>query len=221
MRERFLYDVLEQSGDAAFVISPGGRVRFWNAAAEALFGYTAAQALERNCYQLLGGRNSAGALVCQQQCGVWQCGVQGEKAPNFDLEITLPSGERRWVNMSNIFYRDRHSGAIWMIHLARDISAEKSRERLVASLLSMLHQLEAQAPSAAATTAWLEPSTPLSTRQRQILRHLAQGMDAAAVARELGITPQSLRNHLHHINRKLHTHDRLAAVTQAQRRHLI
>ena len=33
------------------------------------------------------------------------------------------------------------------------------------------------------------------------------------IARTLGITAQTLRNHLHHINRKLRTHNRLEAVT--------
>lgn len=40
-----------------------------------------------------------------------------------------------------------------------------------------------------------------------------------AIFKQLG--GQTLRNHLHHINRKLHTHTRLEAVTHAQRRGLI
>lgn len=219
MGERFLFELLGQSGDAAFVIAPDGRIRFWNTAAEALFGYTAAQALGQNCDQLLRGRNALGAQVCRHDCQIRDCGARGETVPNFNLEVNLPGGERRWVNLSNLFYRDRRTGETWMVHLARDISGEKSREQMVESLLSLMHQLEVQSPAAA--RAALGPAAPLSVRQQQILRHLAQGKDAAAVASELGITPQSLRNHLHHINRKLNTHDRLGAVTQAQRRHLI
>lgn len=219
MGERFLFELLEHSGDAAFVIAPDGRIRFWNAAAESLFGYSAAQALDQSCDQLLRGRNAVGAQVCRHDCQVRACGARGEVVPSFNLEVRLPNGERRWVNLSNIFYRDRRSGETWMVHLARDISEEKNREQMVESFLSLMHQLEMQPP--AATPAAVEPAAPLSARQRQILRHLAQGKDAAAVASELGITPQSLRNHLHHINRKLNTHDRLGAVTQAQRQHLI
>ncbi|HKU61032.1 MAG TPA: LuxR C-terminal-related transcriptional regulator [Gemmatimonadales bacterium] len=40
-------------------------------------------------------------------------------------------------------------------------------------------------------------------------------------ARRLKISAQTLRNHLHHINRKLRTHNRLEAVTHAQRRGLL
>ena len=42
-----------------------------------------------------------------------------------------------------------------------------------------------------------------------------------AISRTLKISPQTLRNHLHHINDKLRTHNRLEAVTHAQRRGLI
>ena len=37
----------------------------------------------------------------------------------------------------------------------------------------------------------------------------------------LGITAQTLRNHLHHINQKLRTHNRLEAVMNAIQRKLI
>lgn len=220
MRERVLFEVLEQTGDAAFVVAPDGHICFWNAAAETLFGYTAAQALDHNCHEVLRGYNALGTVVCCDDCEIRHCGAKGESLPSFDLEVTLPTGTRRWVNMSNAFYRDRRTGELWLIHLARDISAEKRRAQMVESLLGMLHQLEAEAPPIAAETGF-DRTAALSERQREILRQLAKGKEAAVVADELGITAQTLRNHLHHINRKLHTHDRLAAVTQAQRRHLI
>jgi DNA-binding CsgD family transcriptional regulator len=47
------------------------------------------------------------------------------------------------------------------------------------------------------------------------------GKNAIEIARKLGITLQTLRNHLHHINQKLHTHNRLEAVTHAMQRKLV
>jgi len=49
----------------------------------------------------------------------------------------------------------------------------------------------------------------------------AAGKDAPRIAKAFGISPQTLRNHLHHINKKLRTHNRLEAVTHAVQRHLI
>jgi DNA-binding CsgD family transcriptional regulator len=65
------------------------------------------------------------------------------------------------------------------------------------------------------------PTEALSEQERRILRMFAEGRNSTAIARELEISPQTLRNHLHHINRKLRTHNRLEAVTHAQRRGLI
>ena len=65
------------------------------------------------------------------------------------------------------------------------------------------------------------PVEVLSNQETTILSLFAKGRTSTAVARELHISPQTLRNHLHHINRKLRTHTRLEAVTHAQRRGLI
>src|SRR5207244_258130 len=46
-------------------------------------------------------------------------------------------------------------------------------------------------------------------------------VNVSTIARKLSISAQTLRNHLHHINRKLRTHTRLEAVTHAQQRGLI
>jgi DNA-binding CsgD family transcriptional regulator len=54
-----------------------------------------------------------------------------------------------------------------------------------------------------------------------VLQLFAGGKDSADVADRLGITAQTLRNHLHHINQKLRTHNRLEAVMNAIQRKLI
>ncbi|MCL4865778.1 MAG: hypothetical protein KJZ47_07775, partial [Gemmatimonadales bacterium] len=53
------------------------------------------------------------------------------------------------------------------------------------------------------------------------LKLFASGSNSTAIARKLGITAQTLRNHLHHINQKLRTRTRLEAVTHAQLRGLL
>src|SRR5205823_2344282 len=62
------------------------------------------------------------------------------------------------------------------------------------------------------------PVEPLSDQERRILKLFAEGRNSTTIARKLSISAQTLRNHLHHINRKLRTHTRLEAVTHAQQR---
>jgi DNA-binding CsgD family transcriptional regulator len=54
-----------------------------------------------------------------------------------------------------------------------------------------------------------------------VLRAFESGQTPAQVSRALRISAQTLRNHLHHINQKLGTHNRLEAVMHAVRRRLI
>ena len=65
------------------------------------------------------------------------------------------------------------------------------------------------------------PVTTLSPQERRVLQLFAKGHNSATVARRLGISGQTVRNHLHRINRKLRTHSRLEAVTHALNRGLL
>jgi DNA-binding CsgD family transcriptional regulator len=65
------------------------------------------------------------------------------------------------------------------------------------------------------------PISPLSEQEQRILRLFAKAKNSSEIARELGITLPTLRNHLHSINEKLRTHNRLEAVMHAMQRGLI
>ena len=62
------------------------------------------------------------------------------------------------------------------------------------------------------------PVSSLSEQEQSILRLFADGKNSAEIARTLGISLQTLRNHLHHVNEKLGTHSRLQAVMHAMHR---
>lgn len=55
----------------------------------------------------------------------------------------------------------------------------------------------------------------------RILRLFSAGKNSAEIAQKLGISLQTLCNHLHHANEKLGTRNRLEAVTHAMHRNLI
>jgi DNA-binding NarL/FixJ family response regulator len=52
----------------------------------------------------------------------------------------------------------------------------------------------------------------LTTRERQILEHVAGGKENDAIALELGIAPATVAKHLEHIYRKLAVPNRTAAA---------
>ena len=213
-----LFALLEQTADAAFTVTENGEICSWNDAAEQLFGYAASEVIGRNVDEVTEARDTLGtrppgegADSATREDG-WSAGV-----PDFDLEVRTKSQGRIWVNISTIVFDNRRTGRRLFARLARDIGHDRQNEELVNQMLESARQLLAFAhdPSRHATV------ESLSDQERRILKLFAEGRSSAVVGRKLHIAPQTLRNHLHHINRKLRTHNRLEAVTHAQRRGLI
>jgi DNA-binding NarL/FixJ family response regulator len=65
------------------------------------------------------------------------------------------------------------------------------------------------------------PLGRLTTREIEVLRLMAGGASNPMIARKLGISPKTLRNHVSNIYRKLQIYDRAQAVLVAAREGLI
>ena len=104
-----------------------------------------------------------------------------------------------------------------VVHFARDITEQKRSEELVRKVVDLSRQLASVSEGSARPAA----NGQLSEQERRILRAFSKGGNSAEIARELGISLQTLRNHLHRINQKLGTRNRLEAVMTAIERGLI
>jgi PAS domain S-box-containing protein len=217
MLESELHKLLEGTADAAFLVDAQGVTRSWNQAAEKLLGYRAEEAVGLPCAGLIEGHGPLGTLVCEHDCHVLQCVAAGSEIPNFDLEAKTGSGHRVWVNVSILRFYDPRTRRNFAVHFMRDIAGRKKTEELGRKLLGAAKDLL----TLAADPAPPAPISPLTEQEQRLLRNLATGRSPAEVARELGITARTLRNHLYHVNRKLHTKNRLEAVIHAARRGLI
>jgi PAS domain S-box-containing protein len=219
MLEAEVFALFEQTADAAYAVTRDGEICSWNTAAERLFGYPAAEVLGRHiedvfdAYDALGTEPLAGGLEAASRH--WPEAPGG--MPSFDLDVRVRSGGRLWINVSTIVFDNQRTGRRLLIRLARDITQRRHKEEVFARMLDVARtvvSLNDESPHHS-------PVEPLSAQERRILTLFAEGGNPAAIARKLKISPQTLRNHLHHINRKLRTHNRLEAVTHAQRRGLI
>lgn len=65
------------------------------------------------------------------------------------------------------------------------------------------------------------PNPHLTPRQLEILRHLAAGHSTEHIARTLGITTETVRNHVRGVLGRLGVHNRLEAVIRAHQLELI
>jgi len=223
MLESELFALLEQTADAAYAVTDAGEICSWNRAAERLFGYPAGEVLRRDIDEVLDAFDALGtdALAGGFDAATRRWDGTSGGIPNFDLEVRTKSGARIWVNVSTIVFDNARTGRRLYIRLARDISQRRQNEELLGRMADVARQVVTLADRASDRAAEHAPVDRLSEQEHRILTLLAAGNNTASIARALTISPQTLRNHLHHINRKLRTHNRLEAVTHARRRGLI
>lgn len=217
MFEAELFSFLGKAADAVHVIRDSGEICFWNHSAETLFGFPSEEVLGKTCSAVLHGIGALGTEVCHPRCSPLQCARKGTHIPSFDLNVTTRSGERLWINVSSIVSHNRRTSRSLLVHLARDISSQKQQEERFNRIVTISREISALGEAVTGAA----PVAPLSVHELEILRMFAAGSTASRIAKTLAISPQTLRNHLHHINQKLRTHNRLEAVMHAIQRRLI
>ncbi len=177
-----------RSGDALFVFDEELRVRSWNRAAEELTGLTSEEAIGRRCWEVLGGTEEDGAIVCHARCSDARLAREGWPVRCRDLVIRTDAGRRR-VALSTIALCD--SEPALFVHLMRDA-------------------LE-PAPEASGSG-----SIDLTPRELQVLELLSDGLSAKRVAGELGLAVATVRNHIRAILLELGAHSQLEALAKAR-----
>ncbi len=219
MLESELFALLEQTADAAYSVTGCGEICSWNRAAARLFGYAAADVVGTNIDALFEARDTLGtdALAGGREAASRQWDGSPGCIPTFDLEVATQAGDRIWLSVSTIVFENARTSRRLFIRLARDVTQHRRQEQHVGEMVSLARRVLALSGNAPEHS----PVDSLSEQERRILTLFAKGGNSAAVAGTLDISVQTLRNHLHHINRKLRTHTRLEAVTHAQRRGLI
>jgi RNA polymerase sigma factor (sigma-70 family) len=104
--------------------------------------------------------------------------------------------------------------AIRLVHQGSYVVEDRVLEKpeVGAWLLAQFEEIERDARDDASLL------TPLSPREMEILQHIAQGKSNKEVAHELGISRQTVKNHMTNILRKLAVNDRTQAAIYALRR---
>lgn len=223
-----LFHALAKTSEGAFVINDRNQIVFWNQAAEAILGYTAAEATGVLCYQMLGGRDEEGRDLCQRYCRIAIGVAQGETVPNLNVFARTRNGESRWLNVTTFAYPtgDPELGDV-IVHLFRDATQQKSNERFIAQVLAASRELRTDterpgrtAPSGrpASSDPYLEALTP---REQEVLRLLAHGLSTEEMADMLSISLATTRNHIQSVLSKLKVHSRLEAVAYVYQQGLI
>src|SRR5262245_44200041 len=95
-----LEDALACAGDGAAVIGDDGRVTFWNAAAEKIFGLGPHDVLGRPCCEVFAGQDEHDAAVCSPTCRILSSARLREPVASFDMRTRTRRGRPLWINVS-------------------------------------------------------------------------------------------------------------------------
>lgn len=223
--ERSVATMLERTADGAMLADEQGTVVLWNKAAERLLGLRAAEVLGRPCHEVMRGVTLSGHPFCSPSCAVGHQLGCGNGVRNFDIQTRTKAGKMIWLNVSSLPVPSRKKDRFLFAHLFRDIGRQAKARHLVQELHSVLSAPdERRAPHAQHTlsSAFCSDAVPdilfplpLSTREREMLEHLALGERTARIADTLCISTATVRNHIQHIFKKLGTHSRLEVLAVA------
>ena len=185
-----------RSGDALFGLGRDLRILFWNAAAEELTGIPTDDAVGRPCWDVLGGIDGKGDLVCHAGCSSARLALKGWPVSPQQLNVKTSRG-RRPVTLSTIAVRNSDEPVI--LHLLRNGEELPS---------------ENEPPLR-------EPPPTLTPRQLEVLSLLGEGTPAKVIARRFGIAETTVRNHIRLLLAELGCHSQLEALAKARRLRLI
>jgi PAS domain S-box-containing protein len=194
-------------GTADVTVDAGDRIVSWSPAAEAMFGHMASAALGKRLQDLLDGRDLFGNRVCHDACWLRDALGAGEAVRRYEIDTRHAGGHR--VRVAVDVQPSAGGSRGWIYRFQPDRRAD--RRRAPAPLT----------PAPAPDSRPPEPAFDLTQRERDVLSLLARGAGTAEMAHQMGIAGTTVRNHIQHLLEKLGAHNRLQAVSVAQRYGLV
>jgi PAS domain S-box-containing protein len=215
-----LFEALRNSADGAFAIDEDLRIVFWNKAAETILGFNRDEVTDQFCYQFIHGHDESRRLICKEKCQVVNLALQSKPIPNYDLHVKTKGGEECWLNMSVFTYRmNVTNGKSVIVHLFHDLERKDVDDKVLSQLIKVINRYQDIRHNNG--TRLESHQNPLTTREREILSLLVDGLGTRDIAELLSISVNTVRNHIQHILQNLQVHSRLEAVAIAIKNDLV
>ena len=205
-----LLDILGEGHPPAFATDARQIITFWNRGAARVFGREPHEALGRHCHDVVCGKDGYGNRYCNDHCPIYATVRRGEPVSGCQLLVQSKTGETSVLAVTVLQLPGSTPNLFSLVHLIQPLDEStalvKAASRLVPRADRPLREAKAASPLPA-----------LTTREREILRWVASGLQNKEIAERLDISLATVRNHIHHILEKLGVHSKLEAVSLAFR----
>jgi DNA-binding CsgD family transcriptional regulator len=206
-------DLVASTREPSFAVDEMAFIIAWNRAAELLLGVEGSEAIGKPCHEVVRGRDIFRNRFCGESCAIASMARRREPARHFELDVPGPCGDGLRVSIFPMVLRDRQPGRFAIVHLVQEMKPKTQNNDITAGDPVGYAQFE---PPFADRNASI-----LTRRETEVLRRLEQGARTEQIARSLGISVKTVRNHIQNVFTKLDAHNRLEAVCVARRRGLI
>ena len=214
-----IFESLSTASIGAYAVNVEQRILFWNRSAQQILGYSEEQVLGRRCNEVLVGL-APGSLTpeCEGGCPSIHCLQAGQIPGTLRLQMLCVSGARKSVSLTPMVIGGGSNDAPLLVHLfsdgpesgGLDLAAESVRHELTRSGYDIVsdrastHSEQSDIPS-------------LTPRELEVLRLVALGCGTPHIATRLGISQNTVRNHIRNMRNKLKAPNKLDAVLKGLR----
>jgi len=205
-------EIVEGTGDPAFASRPEEGIIAWNKAAEGLLGYNSRDVLGRPCFRVLAGRDVFGNRYCSGTCALVRMAQKREPIGRCAIRYRHREGRPVLVGVSVLVVPNGSPSKVDLIHIL-------DARRLELGVDTRGPERRIQSPEYSGDRS--PGRAPLTRREVEVLRLMAEGFGTRAIAGQLNISVATTRNHIQNILNRLEVHSRLEAVCIARRIDLI
>ena len=217
-----ILELLANTPDGVYAVDMNQRIVLWNAGSERILGYKAEEALYKRCYQVIGGMADDAVPRCGPNCAPILWARSGKVFPAHDILTRTKHGKSKWISVTHVLLPAAKRELSALVHIFHEVTEQVEAKVLLQRIGKVL---EASPPVPVSATIRAEQENgslnSLTPREREVLRLLARGLSAEAIAQQLTISRATVRNHIQRILAKLDVHNRLEAVVAAAKSGLL